>query len=34
MTALEYMKKQIAKHKANYVRESNRGVSEKMLNDI
>lgn len=34
MTALEYMKKQLTKHKANYIRESNRGVSEKMLIDI
>ena len=34
MTALEYMEKQLSKHKANYVRESNRGVPEKMLNDI
>lgn len=34
MTALEYMEKQYNKHKANYVREADRGVPEKMLNDI
>jgi hypothetical protein len=34
MTALEYMEKQYNKHKANYIRESNRGVPDKMLNDI
>ena len=34
MTALEYMEKQLSKHQANYVRESNRGVPDKMLNDI
>lgn len=34
MTALEYMEKQHSKHKANYNREFNRGVSEQILNDI
>ena len=34
MTALEYMKKQLLKNKSNYIRESNRGASEKILNDI
>ena len=34
MTALEYMEKQYNKHKANYIRESDRGAPEKMLNDI
>ena len=34
MTALEYMEKQLAKHKANYVRESNRNAPEKVLSDI
>lgn len=34
MTSIEYMEKQLNKHKANYIRESNRGVPDKMLNDI
>lgn len=34
MTALEYMEKQLLKNKANYIRESNRGASEKILSDI
>ena len=34
MTALEYMEKQCDKHKANYVRESNRGAPQKILDDI
>ena len=34
MTALEYMEKQYNKHKANYIRESDRGAPVKMLNDI
>ena len=34
MTALEYMEKQLAKHKANYIRESNRNAPEKVLSDI
>lgn len=34
MTALEYMEKQLRKHQLNYERESARGVSEKMLDDI
>jgi hypothetical protein len=34
MTALEYMEKQLKKHRANYERESARGVHEKVLNDI
>ena len=34
MTALEYMEKQLKKHRANYVRESLRGASDHMLDDI
>ena len=34
MTAIEYFEKQLGKHKANYERESRRGVPEKMLSDI
>lgn len=34
MTALEYMEKQLLKNKTNYIRESNRGASEKVLSDI
>ena len=34
MTALEYMEKQYSKHKANYVREADRGAPKKMLDDI
>lgn len=34
MTALEYMQKQVNKHRLNYKREKARGVPEKMLNDI
>lgn len=34
MTALEYMQKQVHKHRMNYKRESARGVSEEMLNNI
>ena len=34
MTALEYMEKQLNKHRANYERESARGVPEEMLNNI
>lgn len=34
MTALEYMEKQLAKHKASYIRESNRNAPEKVLSDI
>lgn len=34
MTALEYMEKQVAKHKANFEREGNRGVPAEMLNNI
>ena len=34
MEALEYMEKQLNKHKANHAREYSRGVPEKMLNDI
>ena len=34
MTALEYMEKQLSKHRLNYERELARGVPEKMLNDI
>lgn len=34
MTALEYMEKQVHKHRMNYKRESSRGVAEEMLNNI
>lgn len=34
MTALEYMEKQVNKHRANYERESDRGVPEDMLDNI
>ena len=34
MTALEYMQKQVHKHRMNYKRESTRGVSEEMLHNI
>ena len=34
MTALEYMQKQVHKHRMNYKRESQRGVSEEMLENI
>ena len=34
MTALEYMEKQLSKHRLNYEREKTRDVPEKMLNDI
>ena len=34
MTALEYMEKQYNKHKANYIRESDRNAPKKMLDDI
>ena len=34
MTALEYMQKQVHKHRMNYKRESHRGVSEEMLDNI
>ena len=34
METLVYMEKQLNKHKANYARESSRGVPEKMINDI
>ena len=34
MTALEYMEKQLSKHRLNYERESARSRPEKMLNDI
>lgn len=34
MTALEYMKKEAAKHRANYEREAARGASEEMLRNI
>lgn len=32
--ALEYMEKQLHKHRMNYKREAARGVSEEMLHDI
>ena len=34
MTALEYMEKQLQKHRMNYERELNRGVPEDMLFNI
>ena len=34
MTALEYMEKQVAKNRANFEREGNRGVPLEMLNNI
>ena len=34
MTALEYMERQLQKHRANYERELNRGVPEDMLFNI
>lgn len=34
MTALEYMEKQLLKHRLNYDRESARGVPEEMLHNI
>ena len=34
MTPLEYMEKQVAKHRANYVRESARGVPADMMYNI
>ena len=34
MTALEYMEKQVQKHRMNYDRESARGVPEEMLHNI
>ena len=34
MTPVEYMERQLQKHRVNYERESSRGVSEEMLNNI
>lgn len=34
MTALEYMEKQLQKHRLNYEKESARGVPEEMLRNI
>ena len=34
MTAIEYMEKETAKHRANYDRETARGASEEMLRNI
>ena len=34
MTALEYMEKQLQKHKLNYEREKARGVPEEMAQNI
>lgn len=34
MTALEYMEKQVQKHRINYNREVLRGVPEEMLQNI
>lgn len=34
MTALEYMEKQLANHRLNYTRSSDRGVPAEMLENI
>ena len=34
MTALEYMEKQLQKHRLNYEREKARGVPEQMIQNI
>ena len=34
MTALEYMERQLQKHRRNYDREQSRGVSDEMLSNI
>lgn len=34
MSALEYMEKQVEKHRKNFEREGNRGVPAEMLNNI
>ena len=34
MTTIEYMEKQLAKHKLNYDRESKRGCPEEVLQNI
>ena len=34
MTALEYMEKQLQKHRRNYIREADRGVPQEMLENI
>lgn len=34
MTTLEYMTKQLQKHRANYERESKRGAKDEMLQNI
>lgn len=34
MTALEYMEKQVQKHRRNFERESKRGAPTEMLDDI
>ena len=34
MTALEYMERQVQKHRQNFERESSRGVPEEMLQNI
>ena len=34
MTALEYMERQLVKHRQNYLREADRKVPEEMLNNI
>ena len=34
MTALEYMERQVQKHRQNFDRESARGVPEEMLQNI
>ena len=34
MTTLEYMEKQIKKHRCNYERESSRGAPKEILNNI
>lgn len=34
MTAIEYMEKQVQKHRRNYEREAERGVPQEVLRDI
>jgi hypothetical protein len=34
VTAIEYMEKQVQKHRLNYKRESKRGVTEEMLRNM
>lgn len=34
VTTIEYMEKQVKKHRLNYEKESNRGVPQEMLENI